>query len=197
MRSEIFVSEGKGSNCLTNPLDGVNERSLPSRQTLDWEIVRVAQVVLIFCVAGATVTACGSAKDPRPATAAAPVPAGVQVVRAPTPIPTPTLFEQTGMASWYGPGFAGKLTANGERFDPDDMTCAHRKLPFHTKIRVTNLENGLSVVVRVNDRGPYAKQRIVDLSKEAAKRLGFVESGVAQVRVEVVEIGKPKPYGTK
>lgn len=101
-------------------------------------------------------------------------------------------FTQTGMASWYGPGFAGKLTANGERFDPDEMTCAHPKLPFHTRIRVTNLANGKSVIVRVNDRGPFAKQRIVDLSKEAAKRLGFVDDGVAKVRLEVVEMGQAR-----
>lgn len=97
------------------------------------------------------------------------------------------------MASWYGPGFAGKLTANGERFDPDAMTCAHPKLKFGTEVEVTNLENGKSVIVRVNDRGPFAKDRVIDLSKEAAKRLGFIDTGVAKVRVEVVESVATKP----
>ena len=95
-------------------------------------------------------------------------------------------FTQTGMASWYGPGFAGRPTASGEKFDPNDMTCAHPKLKFGTRVQVTNLDNGKSVVVRVNDRGPFAKGRIIDLSKEAAKRLGFIEKGHTKVKVEVV-----------
>ena len=98
-------------------------------------------------------------------------------------------FVQVGMASWYGPGFAGKPTASGERFDPDAMTCAHPKLPFGTMLEVTNTENGKRVVVRVNDRGPFAKKRIVDVSREAAKRLGFLEKGVAKVRLEIVDGG--------
>jgi rare lipoprotein A len=101
------------------------------------------------------------------------------------PPPRPP-FSQTGMASWYGPGFAGKLTANGERFDPDALTCAHPKLPFDTKLEVTNLENGKRVVVRVNDRGPFAKDRVIDLSKEAAKRLGFLDKGTARVRLDSI-----------
>ena len=96
-------------------------------------------------------------------------------------------FVQVGMASWYGPGFAGKPTASGERFDPGALTCAHPKLPFGTLLAVTNVENGKRVVVRVNDRGPFARKRIVDVSQEAAKRLGFIEKGVAKVRLEIVE----------
>ncbi len=93
-------------------------------------------------------------------------------------------FRQVGMASWYGPGFHGRKTASGERFDQNDLTAAHRKLPLGTEITVTNLENGSSIVVEVNDRGPYAKGRVLDLSKAAARKLGMVESGVAKVRIE-------------
>lgn len=92
-----------------------------------------------------------------------------------------------GIASWYGPGFAGRLTANGERFDPSALTCAHRTLPFGTRLEVTNLENGRTVVVRVNDRGPYAHGRLIDLSAEAARRLGMRASGTARVRVTVLD----------
>lgn len=92
---------------------------------------------------------------------------------------------QVGMASWYGPGFAGRLTANGERFDPSALTCAHRTFKFGTMLEVTNLDNGRSVLVRVNDRGPYAKNRVIDLSEEAARRLGMIEKGHVKVRIEI------------
>jgi rare lipoprotein A len=91
---------------------------------------------------------------------------------------------QEGMASFYGKAHHGKQTANGERFDMHAMTCAHRTARFGTRLRVTDLATGRSVVVRVNDRGPYAHGRIVDLSYGAAKALGIVDRGVARVRVE-------------
>jgi len=93
-------------------------------------------------------------------------------------------FRQVGVASWYGPGFHGKRTASGERFDQNDFTAAHRKLPLGSEVKVTNLENGRSIVVEINDRGPYAKGRVIDLSKAAARRLGIVEDGVGKVRIE-------------
>jgi rare lipoprotein A len=93
-------------------------------------------------------------------------------------------FRQVGVASWYGPGFHGRRTASGERFDQNDLTAAHRKLPLGTEVRVTNLENGRSITVEINDRGPYVKGRVIDLSKAAARRLGMVEDGVAEVRIE-------------
>lgn len=89
-----------------------------------------------------------------------------------------------GKASWYGPRFHGRKTASGEPFNQHDLTAAHRSLPFGTRVKVTNLKNGKSVVVRINDRGPYAKGRVIDLSRAAAKRLDMLRSGVAQVRVE-------------
>lgn len=101
--------------------------------------------------------------------------------------PSQALFTtQEGMASWYGPGFAGRTTSNGEVFDPAQLTAAHRTLPFGTRVRVTNLDTGSSVEVRINDRGPFKAGRIIDLSRAAADRIGMLSSGVARVRVEVV-----------
>jgi rare lipoprotein A len=89
-----------------------------------------------------------------------------------------------GQASWYGPGFHGKKTASGEVFDQGRLTAAHKTLPLGTKAKVTNLENGNSVEVEINDRGPYVGDRVIDLSRAAANALGFVESGLTLVRIE-------------
>ena len=93
-----------------------------------------------------------------------------------------------GHASWYGPGFHGRTTANGERYNQYAMTAAHKKLPFNTKVRVTNLNNNKTVVVRINDRGPFIRGRIIDLSKKAAKEISMLGSGTAPVRVETLEV---------
>ena len=93
-------------------------------------------------------------------------------------------YDQTGIASWYGPGFDGKLTANGEIFDQNRVSAAHPTLPMPIIAQVTNLENGRSIAVRVNDRGPFAHGREIDLSKRAAELLGFVDKGTAKVRVQ-------------
>jgi rare lipoprotein A len=92
----------------------------------------------------------------------------------------------TGMASWYGPGFNGRQSASGEIFNQNALTAAHRTLPFGTKVKVTNVHNGRSVVVRINDRGPFSRGRVIDLSKAAAGAIGLVRSGVAPVRLEVL-----------
>lgn len=103
------------------------------------------------------------------------------------PLPKPAVTASfTGLASWYGERFHGRLTASGERYDMAGLTAAHPSLPFGSRVRVTNLANGRSVVVVINDRGPYAKGRLVDLSHAAAKQLGIVEDGVAQVRLDVL-----------
>lgn len=103
-------------------------------------------------------------------------------------VATPTAHPSTtGVASWYGPGFRGRRTASGERFKPSALTCAHRTLPFGTKLRVENLANGKTVIVRVNDRGPHIRRRLIDLSQAAAKQLGFIGSGTANVRITVVQ----------
>lgn len=105
---------------------------------------------------------------------------------------TPALSYQrqwSGVASWYGKDFHGKKTANGEIYNMYDLTAAHRTLPFGTVVRVTNLENGKSVQVRINDRGPYIHGRLIDLSYAAAKKLDFVQYGTAQVRLQVITFG--------
>ena len=95
-------------------------------------------------------------------------------------------YDETGIASWYGPGFHGRYTANGEIFDEDQLTAAHRTLPMPSLVRVTNLDNGKSAVVRVNDRGPFARGRIIDMSKRSAEVLGFKSNGTAKVRVQIL-----------
>jgi rare lipoprotein A len=97
---------------------------------------------------------------------------------------TAAAFTQTGVASYYGPELHGRRTASGERFNKEAMTAAHRTAPFGARLRVTNLTNGRSVVVRVNDRGPFVRGRIVDVSQGAARQIGMNGRGVARVRVE-------------
>lgn len=93
---------------------------------------------------------------------------------------------ETGMASWYGPGFHGKMTANGEIFNQGDLTAAHRTLQLPSIVKVTNLRNGRSIIVRVNDRGPFAHERVIDLSEKAAILLGFKNQGITKVKLEVL-----------
>lgn len=95
-------------------------------------------------------------------------------------------YSEVGMASWYGEDFNGKKTANGERYNMNTLTAAHRTLPLPSIVRVTNLQNGRSVVVRVNDRGPYVKDRIIDLSKHGAQLLGYMGQGTTKVKVEIM-----------
>jgi rare lipoprotein A len=107
-------------------------------------------------------------------------------------------YDETGIASWYGPTFYGKSTANGENYDGNALTAAHRTLPMPVNVRVTNLDNGKSIIVRVNDRGPYARGRIIDLSRRAAELLDVVQTGTAKVRVTYLsradmEGGGPPP----
>ncbi|MBB4284735.1 septal ring lytic transglycosylase RlpA family protein [Roseospira goensis] len=95
-------------------------------------------------------------------------------------------YDEVGVASWYGPKFHGRRTANGERFDQNAMTAAHPTLPMPSVVQVTNLENGRRVTVRVNDRGPFADNRIIDVSKKAADLLGFRHQGTARVRIRIL-----------
>ena len=95
-------------------------------------------------------------------------------------------FQQTGVASWYGPNFHGKLTANGEIFDKYELTAAHKTLQMPSIIRVTNLGNGRSIILRVNDRGPFAHDRVLDVSERAAELLGFKNAGTARVKIDVI-----------
>ncbi len=93
---------------------------------------------------------------------------------------------QTGKASWYGAAFQGKPTASGEPFNMNALTAAHRNLPFGTQVRVTNQNNGRSVVVRINDRGPFVDGRIIDLSRAAAGQIGMIDAGVVPVTLEIL-----------
>src|SRR5215510_15533855 len=96
-------------------------------------------------------------------------------------------ISQTGIASWYGPGFHGKATASGAIYDQNDLTAAHQTLPLGTRVMVTNLENGRSAELVINDRGPFAKGRIIDLSYAAGESLGMIGPGTIPVRLEVIE----------
>lgn len=150
--------------------------------TLPW----LAIVFWVIFLAG-----CGGKKAPLPS----PAPPGSTVPTARPytvlgqtyhPLTSAAGFVEEGIASWYGPQFHAKRTASGEVYNMYDMTAAHRILPMQTKIQVTNLENNKSVTLRVNDRGPFAKDRVVDLSYAAAKELGVVKPGTARVRVEAI-----------
>jgi len=101
----------------------------------------------------------------------------------PPPSPPAAIFQQTGLASFYAARLNGRRTASGERYDKHAMTAAHRHLPFGTVVRVVNLKNGRKVEVRINDRGPYRKGRIIDLSHAAAKHLGMLKDGLARVEI--------------
>ena len=107
-------------------------------------------------------------------------------------------YDRTGVASWYGHPFHGRPTANGERYDMNEVTAAHPTLPLPSRVRVTNLENGRQLVLRVNDRGPFIDGRLIDVSRRAAQLLGFYRTGLAEVRVEYLglddlEPGAPRP----
>ena len=141
--------------------------------------------VIAACAGVALLAACQSAPPPPP-----------------TPIPPTTTderpqFMQVGFASWYGPGFRGNRTADGERFDMNALTAAHRTLPFNSYVRVTDLATGRSVIVRINDRGPYEAHRIIDLSARAARDLGIADDGTARVRIQSVDAGEAVVVGDR
>jgi rare lipoprotein A len=150
-------------------------------------VVRVLGTLLLMgCLAGA-LSACGSSRGGGAGVAQR----GTYKVGAPYKIDGVTYTPQeefnhveTGVASWYGPGFHGKSTANGERYDQSERTAAHRTLQMPAIVRVTNLDNGMSTVVRINDRGPFARSRIIDLSRTAAQELDVVRNGTARVRID-------------
>ena len=143
-------------------------------------------LLLVAGIMASVVTGCGTAHQ-APSTAR-PVPATPQASpqrRRPARPPVPSAWSQSGLASWYGGKFHGRLTASGERYDMHRRTAAHRKLPFGTLVRVTNVRNGRQVVVRINDRGPFVGGRVIDLSRAAAQELDMLQSGVEQVRIEI------------
>jgi rare lipoprotein A len=141
-------------------------------------------LVLLASLTGACATA-RSNTSTRASTTAHPRPAP----RAKAPAPSHSGEVMIGLASWYGREQHGGPTASGERFNMRDLTAAHRRLPFGVRVRVTNLRNSKSVVVRINDRGPYSRGRIIDLSWAAARALDMIEAGVVRVRIEVLAQG--------
>ncbi|NEP12182.1 MAG: septal ring lytic transglycosylase RlpA family protein [Symploca sp. SIO2C1] len=112
---------------------------------------------------------------------------GMPALQSPQLFPERARLQRSGIASWYGPGFHGRKSASGERFNQNALTAAHRTLPFGTNVLVTNLNNGRSVIVRINDRGPFIRGRVIDLSVAAARVIGMLDSGVAPVNVQVLE----------
>src|SRR5262245_15725666 len=147
-------------------------------------VVRIAGALLLI----ACVSACGSSSR---GGAGGVAQRGAYKVGAPYKIDGVTYTPQeefsrveTGVASWYGPGFHGKSTANGERYDQNERTAAHRTLQMPSIVRVTNLDNGLSTVVRINDRGPFARSRIIDLSRTAAQEINIIGRGTGRVRID-------------
>ena len=149
---------------------------------------------LLLCL---SLAACAGAPKPRPASA----PAGAVKVGGPYVVFGKTYYprddpsyDERGIASWYGPGFHAKSTANGEVYNQDDVTAAHKTLPMPSWVEVTNLDNGRQLVVRVNDRGPFVDGRIIDLSRRSAQLLGVDQVGLARVRVKrVFPRGSPAP----
>lgn len=103
---------------------------------------------------------------------------------------------ERGIASWYGPGFHGRTTANGETYNMNEMTAAHKSLPFDTRVRVIDLDTGKSVVVRINDRGPFVAGRIIDLSYAAARALGIDQKGTARVELQILSDAHETENGT-
>jgi len=144
----------------------------------------LALVCLLLLLAGC------SGSGPYTATHTSPSGRGTYTVNGQTyrPLTSIGAYSKQGIASWYGPQFHGRPTANGEIYNMYSLTAAHRILPFQTRVRVTNLENGKSVQVRINDRGPFVKNRLIDLSYNAARQLDMIGQGTAKVRVEAVKV---------
>ena len=162
---------------------------------------RIANYAAIVAVAASSIALLAECSSKRPANTVPQAPVGESAPPAAAPAPpapappqpaappeaaTPQPDVEEGIASWYGPGFDGKVTANGEVYDQDAMTAAHPSLPFGTRVRVTLLATGRSVVVRINDRGPRY-DRAIDLSRAAGRALGLIEGGIGEVRLQVLE----------
>lgn len=156
----------------------MRSRSLPSAvvQTVRSGALVAAAVLLASCASG-----------PKPAGSQVPA---IAAATTPAPVSTPTAcitYRELGTASWYGKEFHGRKTASGDTFDMNGLSAAHRTLPLGATIRVTNLDNYKSIRVKVNDRGPFVRNRSLDLSYGAAKELGFVETGAARVKIEALD----------
>jgi rare lipoprotein A len=154
--------------------------------------MRIARLAVI-CLLPVFVGACGTTHAPSHRSIAGSAERGYYKIGEPYEVDgvvyTPAedwSYDETGIASWYGPDFHGKRTANGELYDMNQVTGAHKTLPMPSLVRVTNLENGREIVVRVNDRGPFSRGRVIDLSRRGAQLLGFERVGTAKVRVQIL-----------
>ncbi len=162
------------------------------------------KIVLLFLCLCVSLTAC--AKKPKPPTPVLSKPVGIKapekekitspersgksyVVRGQRYylLKTAKGYDETGIGTWYGPGFHGRKTASGEVFNQNAMTAAHKTLPLGTKVKVTNLNNNKTIIVRINDRGPFSKTKIIDLSRKAGTILGIRTAGIAPMRVQAIE----------
>ena len=144
--------------------------------------VSVSVRIVISLSVAFLVTSCGAIRTSAPSTTPdAPALSAAELNAA--------MEIQSGIASWYGPNFHGKLTANGETYNMNDLTAAHRTLPFNTVVQVENIGNGRSVVVRINDRGPYVGDRVIDLSRRAAQKIDMENAGTAGVRIYLLKEG--------
>jgi rare lipoprotein A len=171
-----------------NRITGLDARSLTRRSL---------QALALAALFGFAPLAASTAEPAQPATSTAvielvPLAPTTEVLASDPPFaPAPSAPQETvigrGSASYYAAKFDGRRTASGERFDNDEMTAAHRTLPFGTLVRVTNVTNGRSVVVRINDRGPFTRGRMIDVSHAAAQELGLIARGHATVELAVVE----------
>jgi len=146
------------------------------------------RALLLWLLIVLVVGGCATARVSTPPSTPAPPPRAAVPAPSPPrlPGPAPEDFEQTGLASWYGRQHHGKRTASGEAYDMNALTAAHRTLPLGTQVRVTNLDNGRSVDVRINDRGPFTVRRVIDLSYAAAQRLGAVGTGLFRVGLKTI-----------
>lgn len=157
------------------------------------------KTILISCITALILTGCSSTKEPVEYTNLSDEVTAIKAEGGVYKVGTPYTalgqrytpkedynYSETGMASWYGPDFHNKRTANGEVYNMRAITAAHRTLPLPSIVRVTNLENGKSIIARVNDRGPYVKNRIIDLSQKGAELLGYKMQGTAKVKVEIL-----------
>lgn len=155
------------------------KRILPAGSKFLWRFMAIGLMLLLAACAGQPPLQ--SQKAPQPV---ATPKKQIRPTSKPVPAPRPDeKFRQTGMASFYANRLHGRRTASGERYDKQAMTAAHRHLPFGTVVNVVNLKNGRQVAVRINDRGPHRKGRIIDLSHAAAKQLGMLKDGVARVEI--------------
>ncbi len=160
----------------------------PSIEHAACSALPVMPLLVLWLLIVSIVSGCATARVSTPPSTPTPPPRAAVPAPSPPrlPAPGPEDFEQTGVASWYGRQHHGKRTASGEAYDMNALTAAHRTLPLGTRVRVTNLDNGRSVEVRINDRGPFAGRRVIDLSYAAAQRLGAVGTGRFRVGLNTI-----------